>query len=327
MRLCKIVQVGFGSLGKEIFVALQNRKNFKLVSVIDIDKNKIGKDAGILAVNKRSGIKVVSHISTVKSKPDVAIHTTISSINDAFDQISELLKHRINVISSCEQLVYPYGSNTSMAKRLDILAKKHKVSFIGVGINPGFMMDSLVLMLTSLCSKIDCIRVERVVDILNRRETLQKKMCLGFTLEQFEKIKTKNNVGHVGFQESARMICDKLNVRMPTFAITIKPDITKHVFQSSSITLEPGQVAGMEHTLVVKKLKSKFLEMKLNMFAGAREFDLVKIEGIPTICVSTNGINGDQATVALLLNYIPIILGAEPGLHTVNDLHIPSASL
>ena len=109
-----------------------------------------------------------------------------------------------------------------MAKRLDILAKKHKVSIIGVGINPGFMMDSLVLMLTSLCSKIDCIRVERVVDILNRRETLQKKMCLGFTLEQFEKIKTKNNVGHVGLQESARMICDKLNVRMTTFAITIK---------------------------------------------------------------------------------------------------------
>lgn len=305
-------------------MALQSRKNLKLVGVVDIDKNMAGRDAGSLSGNRRSGIRVVSCINGVKSKPDVAIHATTSSLNDASNQISELLKHRINVVSTCEQLVYPYVTSTKLAKKLDMLAKKYRVSVLGVGVNPGFVMDSLVLMLSSLCHTIDRIRVERVVDIAKRREALQKKMCLGFTLEQFEKV--KDDVGHVGLQESARMICDTLNVNVTTFATSIRPVIANRLLQSYNVTVKPGHVAGIEHRLTAKKHNTKFLEMVLYMFVGASEFDLVEIEGKPPIYVRTNGINGDQATIALLLNYIPIIARAEPGLHTVKDLRIPSAS-
>ena len=319
-----MVQVGFGSLGKEIFTALQGRKNLKLVGVIDTDKNMVGKDAGALSGNKRSAIKVVSGIKDVRSKPEVAIHATTSSLKDAYSQISELLKHRINVVSTCEQLVYPYVTNAKLAKKLDMLAKKYKVSVLGIGVNPGFVMDSLVLMLSSLCNTIDRIRVERVVDIAKRRKALKEKMCLGFTLEQFEK--AKNNVGHVGLQESARMICDTLNVNVTSFTTTMRPVIANRLLQSYDVTVKPGHVAGIEHRLTAKKQNTKFLEMVLYMFVGASEFDLVEIEGKPPVYVKTNGINGDQATIALLLNYIPIIMRAEPGLHTVKDLRIPSAS-
>ncbi len=325
MGSCKVVQVGFGSLGREIFIELQKRKNLKLVGIIDTDKNKVSNDAGIFTLNRRAGIKIVGNINAIKSNPDVAIHATISSLKDAYDQISELLKHHMHVVSTCEQLVYPYGNNIKVAKKLDIIAKKHKVSVLGVGVNPGFIMDSLVLMLTSLCTKIDRIRIERVVDIAKRRKTLQQKMCLGLTSKQFEQF--KHSVGHVGLQESARMICDTLKVKAATFAITIKPITAKYILRSYDVTVEPGQIAGIEHRLVVKKLDSKFLEMVLYMVAGASEFDLVEIEGIPPVYVRTNGISGDRATVALLLNYIPLILEAEPGLHTVKDLQIPSASI
>ncbi|MFQ5941153.1 MAG: hypothetical protein ACE5KA_05580 [Nitrososphaerales archaeon] len=324
MRLYKVVQIGFGSLGKEIFIELWKRKNLKLVGVIDIDKDKIGNDAGILALNRRASIKIIGNINLIKSKPDVAIHATTSSLKDSFDQIYQLLKHRISVISTCEQLVYPYGTNTKLAKTLDIIAKKYKVSVLGVGVNPGFVMDSFVLMLTSLCSKIDHLRIERVVDIARRRKALQEKMCLGFTLEQFEKV--KHNVGHVGLHESARMICDTLKGKRTTFSSTIRPVIANRPLQSYGVKVEVGQVAGIEHRLVARKNDSKFLEILLYMFAGASEFDLVEIEGIPPIYVRTNGISGDQATVALVLNYIPIILGVEAGLHTVKDLRIPSAT-
>jgi len=186
------------------------------------------------------------------------------------------------------------------------------------------VMDSFPLMLTSLCNKIERIRIERVVDIAKRRKALQEKMCLGFTMEQFEKI--KHNVGHVGLEESARMICDMLKIKAATFATIIRPVIANRMLRSYDVIVEPGQIAGIEHRLIVKKRNSKFLEMVLYMFAGASEFDLVEIEGTPPISVRTNGISGDQATIALLLNYVPIILEAEPGLHTVKDLQIPSAS-
>lgn len=324
MRLYKIVQVGFGSLGKEIFIELHKRKNFNVIGIIDTDKEIVGKDAGILALNKRSGIKIVDNIS-LKSKPDVAIHATTSSLKDAFEQIVKLVNRKMNVISTCEELVYPCGTNSKLAKKLDILAKRNKVSVLGVGVNPGFVMDSLVLMLTSLCSRIDRIRVERVVDVSKRREALQQKMCLGFTMQQFEK--AKKNVGHVGLQESAKMICDALNVKITKFVTSIRPVIANRLLQSSGVTVQPGQIAGIEHRLLAKKRDEKFLEMVLYMFAGASEFDLVEIEGKPPIYVRTNGINGDQATISLLLNYIPIILEADSGLHTVNKLELPKASI
>jgi 4-hydroxy-tetrahydrodipicolinate reductase len=324
MQHYKIVQFGFGSLGVEIFKTLHGKRNCKIVGVVDIDDKKIGIDAGVLAFKKRTGIKIVNNINTVRSKPDIAIHATTSSLQDAFDQISEIVKRRISVISTCEQLVYPYGSNAKLAHKLDRLAKRYKVSVLGTGVNPGFVMDSLVLALTGLCSKIDQIRVERVVDVVKRRKSLQEKTCVGFTLEQFEKVKDK--VGHVGLYESAMMICDTLNVKGTVYT-KIRPVIASSLIKSYDVTVEPGHVAGIEHRLVVKKGKeNKFLEMVLYMFAGASEFDLIEIDGISPVYVKTNGISGDHATIALLLNYIPIIMQAKPGLHRVNKLPIPSAS-
>jgi 4-hydroxy-tetrahydrodipicolinate reductase len=186
---CKVLQVGFGSLGKEIFIELLKRKNLKAVGVIDIAKSNLGNDPGILTLNRQVGIKIVGNIEDVKSKPDVALHATTSSLGEAYYQISELLNQRINVLSTCEQLVYPYGNNKKIAKKLHMIAKKNKVSVLGVGVNPGFVMDSLVLKLTSLCSNIHRLRIERVVNIANRRKALQEKMCLGLGLDQYKKCK------------------------------------------------------------------------------------------------------------------------------------------
>ncbi len=206
---------------------------------------------------------------------------------------------------------------------MDSLAKKHDASILGVGINPGFVMDSLVLALTGLCNKIERIRVERVVDVARRRSALQEKMCLGFTLKQFASL--RKNVGHVGLLESAKMICDALKVKT-SFKSSIRPVVANRAFTSQDINIEEGQIAGLEHRLVGKHRDGKFIEMILYMFAGASEFDLIEIEGIPPVSVRTNGVQGDQATIALLFNYIPIVMNARSGLLTVKDLPFPHST-
>jgi 4-hydroxy-tetrahydrodipicolinate reductase len=318
----KVVQYGLGSLGLEIVKALHAKKELKLVSAVDIDPSKVGKDLGIIVFDKKIGVKVGSIDEALKKKPDIVLHATTSYLDDASKQISKIVKNSISVISTCEQLVYPYTSsaNIKLAKQLDALAKKHDATILGVGVNPGFVMDALVLALTGLCRKIERIRVERVVDVAKRRRALQEKMCLGLSPQEFEKVKKK--VGHVGLLESAKMICDAMKVNV-SFTSNIRPVVANRTFASSELTIEQGQIAGLEHRLVGKNGNQKFIELILYMFAGASEFDLIEIEGTSSISVRTNGIQGDKATISLLLNYIPIVMNAQSGLLTVKDLPLP----
>ncbi len=318
----KVVQYGLGSLGIEIVKVLHEKKDLKLVGAIDRDPKRMGKDAGLLSVGKKLGVKVSSIDEALKKKPDIVLHATTSYLDQAHEQISAIIKKGVNVISTCEQLVYPYTSSTNikLAKKLDTLAKKHDATILGVGVNPGFVMDALVLALTGLCSKVERIRVERVVDVAKRRKALQQKMCLGLASQEFEKVKKK--IGHVGLLESAKMVCDALKVEV-SFTSNIRPVVANRTFASSELVIEQGQIAGLEHRLVGKRGNQKFIEMILYMFAGASEFDLIEIEGTPPISIRTNGIQGDQATISLLLNYIPIVMNAKSGLLTVKDLPLP----
>ncbi len=323
----KVVLFGLGSLGAEILKVLQSTKNVKLVGVVDTDPGKVGKDAGKLVLGKRVGVKVGSVKEALRHRPHIVLHAATSYLDELYDQVSPVLKDGVSVISTCEQLVYPYTSktNTRIARKLDSLAKRNKASILGVGVNPGFVMDLLVLSLTGLCSDIHRIRVERVVDLAKRRSALQQKMCLGMLPEDFDKTR-KEAAGHVGLLESTKMICDALNVKA-AFTSSIRPLVSERLITSYNVTVEPGRISGLEHSLVGKTGSGKFIEMKLYMFAGASEFDLVEIDGTPPISVRTDGIHGDRATVSLLLNYIPVVLEAEPGLHTVKDLRMPGGSM
>ncbi|MFQ5920970.1 MAG: hypothetical protein ACE5JV_03020 [Nitrososphaerales archaeon] len=327
----RVVQFGLGSLGAEIARTLQKRTGIELVGVVDIDPNKVGRDAGKLVLRRRLGVKVVGSVDEAlrsKPKPEIVLHAATSYLDDLYNQIHPAVARGVSVISTCEQLVYPYtsGANARIAKKLDSLAKKNKASILGVGVNPGFVMDLLALTLTGLCSSVERIRAERVVDVSRRRRALQQKMCLGMSLQEFEAVrKQKGGLGHVGLMESAKMICDALGVKT-SFASSVRPLVAERLFTSNDIRIEPGRIAGLEHRLVGKSRRGRFIEMILYMFAGASEFDLIEIDGTPPISVRTDGVQGDQATISLLLNYIPTVLDAEPGLHTVKDLPIPSTS-
>ncbi|MBI3841664.1 MAG: hypothetical protein HY295_00710 [Thaumarchaeota archaeon] len=254
------------------------------------------------------------------SRPDIAIHATTSSLHDAHYQIAQIVRNQISVISTCEELVYPVGNNIRLAKELDRLAKNYHVQVMAVGVNPGFVMDFMVLAFAGICTKIKQIRVERAVDISKRRESLQEKMCMGFSLRQFSRV--KKNVGHVGLRESAMMICDSLNTRARLSTKT-RPIIASRPIKTNNKIIKSGHLAGLEQRLVATRKKNRFLEMKLTMCAGVEDFDLVDIDGTPPIHVKTGGMHGDFATVGLLLNYIPTLLRAKPGLHTVRNLGLP----
>ena len=320
----RIIQFGFGSLGKYIFKNLSQNKKFKIVGVVDFNTKLVGKDPGILSLKKRSGKKIVSKISEIKFPADVVIHATSSHLPIVFDQLKEIIKLKTPILSTCEQLVYPHSTNMKLAKKIDLVAKKNEIQILGVGANPGFVMDTLVIMLTSLCSEISSIKVQRVVNLAKRRKSLLKKMLVGNPISSFKK--NHKEIGHVGLLESASMICDALKIQ-PKLIQKNYPIIAQTNLKLNSKVVKRGDIAGIKNLLIAKKNNQEFLKLELSMYVGAKDKDTIQINGNPPINLITNGISGDFSTISLLVNYIPILLNLKPGLHTVNNLKVPSFSI
>lgn len=308
MSKVRVIQFGFGSLGKEIFKEISKSKRYHISGIVDIDPKK----AGIHPSQKKfPDLKIVDDIKQVNQKSDVVLHSTVSKIDLAKDQFADISRLNIPIISTCEELVYPYGRHKKIAAKIDSLAKKHRICILSVGVNPGFIMDSLVVMLSNLNTRINKITVIRKVDLTKRRTALQKKMLVGQKKNAF---KDTSSFGHVGMMESANMICDYVGLKKNLLSFKIKPLLAERRMKFDGITIQRGDISGICHQV---SLKDKInLKMRLDMAVGIKDYDYIYIHGSNDISFSTK-VNGDKATVALLLNYIPIVQKTKPGLHTI----------
>jgi 4-hydroxy-tetrahydrodipicolinate reductase len=242
------------------------------------------------------------------------------------------MEHGIDVISTCEELSYPYISEIEIAEKLDILAKKHRKTILGTGINPGFLMDTLVIMLTAVCQEIEKITVARVMNAATRRLPFQKKVGAGLTVEEFRrKIKNREITGHVGLEQSIAMIADALKWRLDKLKVgSVEPVIAERLFESSDIRVEVGEVAGLRQKArgILSEKDVIVLDFQAYVARAEEEYDAISIDGVPSVeqriqpCV-----HGDIGTIAVVVNSIPKVINAPAGLLTMKDLPVPSAAL
>jgi 4-hydroxy-tetrahydrodipicolinate reductase len=330
----RVVLYGVGAVGSLIAKSLLERKDVKIVGTIDVAKEKLGKDLGeVLGLNKKIGITVSSNVDAVlsKAKPDIAIHTTSSYLKDTYPQIVSIVKHSVNVISTCEELSYPYYSEPKIAKELDKLAKKHDVTVLGTGINPGFLMDTLVITLTAACQKIEKIEAVRVMDAAKRRLPFQKKIGAGLTAKEFkQKIERGEITGHVGLEQSIAMIADALAWKLDKIKTEpVESVIAKEPVKSDFIKVEAGKVAGLRQTARGFMENREVIVLDFQAYIGAEEeYDAITITGVPTIKQKIQPcVHGDIGTMAIIINSIPKVLKAPAGLLTMKDLPVPSAAV
>lgn len=333
-RPIRIMLFGIGAVQSLIARELLKKKGAQIVSAIDVSPDKTGKDLGdILGLSDKLGVTVVENIDKAFSgaKPDLAVHATSSSLPHVYSQIASCVKKKCGVLSTCEELVYPYFKNPNLADDLDKLAKKYDVAVVGAGINPGFVMDVLPIVLTGPCLNVEMIKVTRTMNSGKRRIPYQKKVGTGLTGEEFRnKIVKKEITGHVGLDVSIAMIADALGWELDQIIESPpKPVLAKNKMVTSYVTIEKGYVAGLEsHASGMSKGK-KIIELNFVSHAGIEEeYDLVEIQGTPNIKTKIEGgIHGDIGTCAMIINSIPKVLNAPSGLNTLKDLPLPSASL
>lgn len=334
MGKIRVILYGVGAIGSLLAKFLLEKKGIEIVGAVDIAKNKVGKDLGkVLGLERKLGIRVSNDVDSVlsKVKADIAVHATSPFIKDACPQIASIVKHGVNVVSTCEELSYPHVTEPELAKKLDALAKQNNVTVLGTGINPGFLMDTLVITLTAVCQKIEKIEVVRVMDAATRRLPFQKKIGAGLTVREFRrKIENKQITGHVGLEQSIAMIADALAWKLDkTIAEPVEPVIAKKSVESKDITVEAGEVAGLRQKAkgIVKSREVIILDFQA--YIGAKEeYDSVTIEGVPNIKQRIQPcVHGDIGTIAMVVNAIPKVINAPAGLLTIKDLPVPSAVL
>jgi hypothetical protein len=329
MRNIRVVHFGLGPIGAAVVKQVAVRPGFKIVGGIDIDPSKVGRDLGEVAgLSKRLGVKVGGDASKMLrlAKPDVVVLCTSSSIKNVMPQIETILKARRPIVSTTEELSYPGYSHIRQARQIHAWAKKARVAVLATGVNPGFAMDALPIALTAVCERVDRVTVNRVQDARIRRLPFQQKIGAGLTAEQFEQKVDDGSVRHVGLTESIAMIADALGWTLDRVTDDIQPRLATTTIASEFLSVEPGYVCGIVQDGVGFRKGEAVIRLHMEAYLGSPEtYDAVDIDGSPSLTMKiSGGIHGDVATASIVVNSIPKVLDAAPGLHTMRDLPLPS---
>jgi 4-hydroxy-tetrahydrodipicolinate reductase len=320
---------GLGPIGAAVARQVATRKGFAIAGGIDIDPAKLGQDLGdVIGLGRRLKVRVTNDAAGAlkREKPDVVVLCTSSALKKVMPQIETVLKARVPIVSTTEELSYPVGRNRALARKIDALAKRAKVAVLGTGVNPGFVMDALPIALTGVCERVDSVRIDRVQDARVRRLPFQQKIGSGLTKAQFQKKVEDQSVRHVGLAASVTMIAEAFGWKLDKVTDQIQPKIAEVMVESEFLAVDPGYVCGIVQDGIGWKNDKPLITLHMEAYLGAPEsFDSVLIEGVPRIEQKiSGGVHGDVATASITVNSIPKVIAAAPGLRTMRDMALPS---
>ena len=257
--------------------------------------------------------------------PDVIFHTAVSRFKAAFTQLEPMARAGINVVSSCEELVFPQLREASLARRLDRLCRKHGARIVGTGVNPGFVMDLLPVCLTGVSREVSGVHIQRVVDASTRREPLQRKIGSGMPPRRFRQLLKQGKAGHAGLKESLALVAYCLGWKVKTISESAEAVIADHDIETKYLKVRKGETCGLHQRAEARMGGKVAISLDLRMYLDApNPHDAIQIESQPPVSlVMPGGVAGDDATVAALVNTAPRLMDAEPGVVLITDLKVP----
>lgn len=324
MKRIKVIQFGLGPIGNIITKYLVERNLFEITAAVDIDPLKSGKDIGTLAGLDPLGVTICGDAAGVLDsvKCDIAIVATQSRLQDVKPLLLDILSEGRNVITTCEELVYPWFTNHDAAEEIDRVAKLNQVSVLSTGANPGFMMDYLPVTLTSVCQRVDKITIERYQNALFRRESFQQKIGAGLDHQTFRDHVKQGRIRHIGLTESVHYISSILDWKLTHTDETIEPVPAREPINVDKYNISKGMPVGMLQTVsgYINEIEVIKLIFKA-CICERHSHDKVIIKGQPSFELKIDGgVNGDIATCGIIVNLIPAVLKSSPGLKTMADM-------
>lgn len=334
----KVLIWGFGAMGSGMARLILAKKGIVVAGICDCNPDLVGKSIfDILKLEPtQADVTIKADIADVlaSAEYDVALLATDSYTARAYPKIKHLIEHKINVISTAEEMVFPAANEPLLTNAIDKLARKNNVTVLGAGINPGLMMDLLVIVLTAATETIENIKVSRINSLSPFGPTVMTEQGVGLTPEEFKKRQNEGKIaGHIGFKESVALIAQAVGLQIDSFQQTLEPIITAVERKSQFAHIKPGTVAGINMKAKAYINGKAVIEMNHPQqiepqAAGIKTGDFIEINGKPKINLAVvPEVDGGIGTIAVCVNMIPHVINAAPGLKTMIDMPVPRAVL
>ena len=333
MRNVRVALWGLGAMGRGIAALLSRRRGVEIVGVCDLNPALKGRALSeVLKLDKPTGVMVTDSIDAalMDGPVDICVIATDSFVKGVYPKVETVVSKGINVITIAEEMAFPFAQEPELSRRMDSLAKAHKVSILGTGINPGMMMDLLAVCLSGAMTDVEHVTCKRVNSLSPFGETVMQEQGIGITTEAFDKgVADGTLAGHVGFHESAAMIAKALGLSYDSLKQQMLPIVTDVDRKSPHGFAKKGHVAGVNMTAqalngdqeVISLIHPQQIEPEQ---VGVDTGDYIVLKGQPPVSMAVKPeVNGGLGTIAMACNMLPFVVAARPGLLSMLDLPVP----
>ena len=316
----RVIHVGLGPLGRVIAGELTTRGIGELVAAVDSSDAIAGRTLGELSIPGPGALRVTASLDeAIGSGADVAVVATSSSVEACMDTFRPLLRAGLTVVSTCEELLRPTLRHPDASAELDSIARAHGGRILGTGVNPGFLMDTLAVVTTAICSEVRSVHVLRRQDASSRRLPFQAKIGATLSPQAFADRVNQGTLRHVGLGESLHLIADGLGWTIADWSESIDPILAEQDMDSGLGRIATGHATGVRQVGTGHTRDGRRIVLDFIAAVGAKDpVDRISINGTPSLTLEfPGGVHGDTATCAITLNAIASLERASPGLHTM----------
>lgn len=326
--MLRILHVGLGPLGVKIVGDLHERRLGAVVAAVDVAPALAGRRLSEVVPGLRSEVVVRGDLDVDAKSFDAAVVTTSSDLAACAPTFRALLERGATVVSTCEELAWPWLRHEKLARDLDGLAKKTGGRLLGTGVNPGFLMDAFPVAATAISRSVRAVEVHRYQDAASRRIPFQKKIGAALDDAQFQAQVKAGTLRHVGLGESLHFIAARLGLRVQRWEEDIAPVYADRDLTSGLGPIPEGRICGVRQEARGYDGARIVVNLKFQASIGYPDpHDRVIVDGVPPIdLVWKGGVQGDIATSAITLNSIAALRAAAPGLHTMATIPLVSCT-
>ena len=327
----RLVLAGLGGVGKNMVRLVQTRQQVQIVGAYSRNESLLGHDLGELIQENPIGVEASTRYQALEAQADVLVIATTSFLAVVTDDIHAGIEAGLNVICTAEEMAFPWIVDRKTAMSIHDHALREEVTVVGAGANPGYIYEVVGLALTGAAWDIESIGVQRVVDLSAFSSGVMRRLGIGYTEDTFaDQVRNRAVYGHIGFGHTIHSFATRFGLEIERIEDSIEPILTEHSITSLAVEVAEGESAGLRQRTIgfvedEPWFSAEFLgHVKLGDL-GLAPRDTYEISGAPNFRgVIEPGFNPQRTVTAVLMNTLPHIVAARPGLISVTDLPIPS---